>query len=299
LRETDDPKLIAGAVEELLRYLTINQIGRRRVATEDIEIADHVQVAPQNARRFGEWALLVAPSLSGPVHLSPREHVEPDAVRVPYATRELWELGSDEGEVSLLPLAGDTRRGVSFVARIGRFLLETMLGAPAVPLRATEAVVGDEGRAVVRVDGTALDFLGVNAGDQVIVSWAGRETVARALLQTDDLRDRMRTQLAHATGRQSRLATRAATAPGAILWHLQVWVSPAVRDALVIPPDTVVRLRRSVFHLVLRNLIALQIPVAGLIIAGLAIEDLHWAVWVVVPILALVLAFVPLRLSRT
>src|SRR5919112_2633309 len=42
LRETDDPKLIAGAVEELLRYLTINQVGRRRVATEDIELAEHV-----------------------------------------------------------------------------------------------------------------------------------------------------------------------------------------------------------------------------------------------------------------
>lgn len=38
LRETDDPKLIAEAVEELLRYLTIVHSGRRRVALEDIEI---------------------------------------------------------------------------------------------------------------------------------------------------------------------------------------------------------------------------------------------------------------------
>ena len=35
---TDDPKLIAGAVEELLRYLNITHNGRRRVALEDIEI---------------------------------------------------------------------------------------------------------------------------------------------------------------------------------------------------------------------------------------------------------------------
>jgi cytochrome P450 len=41
LRETDDPKLIAGAVEELLRYLTIVHSGRRRVALEDIEIDGH------------------------------------------------------------------------------------------------------------------------------------------------------------------------------------------------------------------------------------------------------------------
>lgn len=39
LRETDDPKLVAGAVEELLRYLHITHNGRRRVALADIEIA--------------------------------------------------------------------------------------------------------------------------------------------------------------------------------------------------------------------------------------------------------------------
>jgi cytochrome P450 len=38
LRSTEDPKQIAGAVEELLRYLNITHNGRRRVALEDIEI---------------------------------------------------------------------------------------------------------------------------------------------------------------------------------------------------------------------------------------------------------------------
>ena len=38
LRDSDDPKLIAGAVEELLRYLSIPHAGRRRVALTDIEI---------------------------------------------------------------------------------------------------------------------------------------------------------------------------------------------------------------------------------------------------------------------
>jgi hypothetical protein len=42
LRETDDPKLVASAVEELLRYLNITHNGRRRVALEDIEIAGQV-----------------------------------------------------------------------------------------------------------------------------------------------------------------------------------------------------------------------------------------------------------------
>ena len=38
LRETDDPKVIGGAVDELLRYLSIVQTGVRRVAKEDVEV---------------------------------------------------------------------------------------------------------------------------------------------------------------------------------------------------------------------------------------------------------------------
>ena len=38
VRESEDPKLIASAVEELLRYLNIVHSGRRRVVLEDIEI---------------------------------------------------------------------------------------------------------------------------------------------------------------------------------------------------------------------------------------------------------------------
>jgi cytochrome P450 len=39
LRDSDDPKVVANAVEELMRYLSIIQNGQRRVALEDIEIA--------------------------------------------------------------------------------------------------------------------------------------------------------------------------------------------------------------------------------------------------------------------
>jgi cytochrome P450 len=39
LRSSDDPALVASAVEELLRYLNITHNGRRRVAVADIEIA--------------------------------------------------------------------------------------------------------------------------------------------------------------------------------------------------------------------------------------------------------------------
>ncbi|MEV0623896.1 cytochrome P450 [Nonomuraea sp. NPDC050404] len=52
LRDADDPKLIASAVEELLRYLNIVHNGRLRVATEDLEVAGQVV-------RAGEGLILV------------------------------------------------------------------------------------------------------------------------------------------------------------------------------------------------------------------------------------------------
>jgi cytochrome P450 len=42
LRDSEDPKVVAGAVEELLRYLTIVHIGHPRAALEDIEIGGTV-----------------------------------------------------------------------------------------------------------------------------------------------------------------------------------------------------------------------------------------------------------------
>ena len=66
-----------------------------------------------------------------------------------------------------------------------RWVGEHAIGAPPLALPATEALVGDDGRAVVRVDRTALDYIGVSPGEQVIVSWATRRTTARISLQTE------------------------------------------------------------------------------------------------------------------
>ncbi|MDT5119307.1 MAG: hypothetical protein QOE30_5046, partial [Mycobacterium sp.] len=63
LCDADDPKLIANAVEELMRYLSIIQTGQRRIAVEDIEVGGEtiragegiiLDVAPANwdTRRF-------------------------------------------------------------------------------------------------------------------------------------------------------------------------------------------------------------------------------------------------------
>ncbi|WP_406010779.1 cytochrome P450 [Streptomyces sp. NBC_00637] len=56
LRESDDPKIVASAVEELLRYLHITHLGRRRAVTEDIEIAGRVLRAGEGVIMVNEMA---------------------------------------------------------------------------------------------------------------------------------------------------------------------------------------------------------------------------------------------------
>lgn len=67
LRETDDAKVVANAVEELLRYLSIIQNGQRRVAAEDIEIAGEVI-------RAGEGIIIDL----APANWDAKEFAEPD-----------------------------------------------------------------------------------------------------------------------------------------------------------------------------------------------------------------------------
>lgn len=312
---------------------------------DDIDIADGVQVSDDDWRLLSEceWALLITPWLSGPVRVLRRDHVKKGKMRLFYATRALWgmepnaqlmrrrhfrhdgiwvdKLGQPEKKTQpvWLQRIETIRRGPWFKLRHRwHGTLEGILGAPKVPLRCTEALVGDEARSVIRVDSTVLDFLGVKSGDRIRVSWADREASARVLLQTPDQRIQMLRQFRGPTGAggDDRRDTEDADAPTAHdrrpsrqtgddrkfpPWHLQAWVSPEIRRALGIPANTVVTLRRNVSYAVTRNFIVLEIPVAALIIAAVAVPGAtgssRWwwiPVFVVVTVL---LAFIPLRLK--
>ena len=56
VRETGDPKVIAGTVEEMLRYLSIVHYGRRRVATEDVVIGGELIRAGEGVILAGDAA---------------------------------------------------------------------------------------------------------------------------------------------------------------------------------------------------------------------------------------------------
>src|ERR1700758_4494988 len=67
IRDAQDPKVIASAVEELLRYLSIIQNGQRRVAVEDIHIAGEII-------RAGEGIIIDL----APANWDPHAFTEPD-----------------------------------------------------------------------------------------------------------------------------------------------------------------------------------------------------------------------------
>ncbi|OIK01016.1 cytochrome P450 [Streptomyces monashensis] len=56
VRDAEDPEVVVGAVEELLRFLTIAHLGRRRTALEDIEIAGQTIRKGEGVIMLGELA---------------------------------------------------------------------------------------------------------------------------------------------------------------------------------------------------------------------------------------------------
>ncbi|WAC92382.1 cytochrome P450 [Mycobacterium sp. Aquia_213] len=71
IRDAEDPKVLASAVEELLRYLSIIQNGQRRVAVEDIHIAGETI-------RAGEGIIIDL----APANWDPDAFAEPDRLYV-------------------------------------------------------------------------------------------------------------------------------------------------------------------------------------------------------------------------
>jgi hypothetical protein len=79
LRDADGPELVAGAVEELLRYLTIVHSGLRRVALADIEIGDQTIRAGDGVVMAADAANRDALAFADPhrldIHRDARRHV--------------------------------------------------------------------------------------------------------------------------------------------------------------------------------------------------------------------------------
>ncbi|MFF1677093.1 cytochrome P450 [Streptomyces sp. NPDC058256] len=69
VRDTDDPKVVANATEELLRYLTVVHSGQRRLALEDIEVGGQVVRAGEGVIIPGATGNWEAGQFPGPERL--------------------------------------------------------------------------------------------------------------------------------------------------------------------------------------------------------------------------------------
>lgn len=268
----------------------------------DIPESDVVYLSARDAARFDGWALLITDHGTGPIRIKARDHVEHGTARVAYALRTIASITKNTDHpapeyVALQPLTGARRTLLARLLGWVRHTAEWAIGAPPLALRSTEALVGDDGKDVVRVDSTALDFLGCESGDSVIVSWARKSCRARVLLHTDSTRERMRLQLAEKTGTQARQSIGDIDARMGTPEHLQAWLSSSVRHKLNIPDDSIVRMRRSIGRALAKNSALLSLPVAGLVFAALAIPDLSVPAMLAIPPV-IVLTLLPIRMPH-
>ncbi|GGX32663.1 cytochrome P450 [Streptomyces chartreusis] len=119
LRESDDPRLVASAVEELLRYLHITHLGRRRAVTEDIEIAGRLIKAGEGVIMVNEIGNRDPEAFADPDRLDitrdARRHVAfgfgvHQCLGQPLARMELQVVyGTLYKRIPTLKLAGDLR----------------------------------------------------------------------------------------------------------------------------------------------------------------------------------------------
>lgn len=245
----------------------------------DIPGSDVLQAAPGDAAELGRWVLVISPTIAAPFRVVGRSHVPTGSVRIGYAGRRLLGLRQNNG--------GRIRDDHVWVQTVSRprwaarkrpirAFGEALVGAPTVALRSTEGLVGDDGDRIVRVDSTALDLLGVTSGDRIVVSWGWRTIGATVLLQTESTLETMRKQLGEKTGHQARQSIGDVATRLDVPEHLRAWVSSQIRFRLQIPPDTVVRLRRSIPHTLLKHAFALALPAAGFVVAALALSRVPW-----------------------
>jgi hypothetical protein len=294
----------------------------------DLPRGNDVHVSPELASQLGRRAfrrkpecLLSTTRLCAPVHVVGRPG-NSSLLRAGMLTRALFELKvADDVQLSRMPQAQrQLRRSLSSRAKsgppatgalalpvvlwgaailVGRLLddflemvLRLLIRAPQQPVRVVQAHPGDDSadRRIVRLHPSTFPVLGITPGMQVFVRWGRGRTIAIALEDyqphSPDIPTFLRSR--QAAGTRSDL-------PGEFPPHLVARVSLSVRFDLGMSSDTVATVRRRLRTAVLSQLNQLSIPVAGLILAALAVPDFRgWRFYSGLA-LVVILGLLPLR----
>ena len=175
------------------------------------------------------------------------------------------------------------------------YALRVALRAPSVMVAVVQAHPGDDIGDVVRLHPILFAELGVDPGGQVLVEWAGRRSVARALPQI--LEEQQSAREGMLAARQVGLHDSEAF-PGTLPEHLFVQVSARVRHELGIPAHTVVVVSRRVRTHVITRLTRLTLPALGLVFAGAAVPALRWGGIAAGIAVVLILGLADVRIPR-
>jgi hypothetical protein len=161
-------------------------------------------------------------------------------------------------------------------------------------LRTTQAPVGDDASSVIRLHPAVFPSLGLRPGTQVLVTWCDLRVAALAL---EDY-ERYDAETRSFIDQRQAVERTASPASPPLPPHLVARLSLNLRRELGIPAHTVVEVRRRLRPMVVSQLNQLTIPVAGIFLAGVAVDELRG--WPLAAGLAIVilLALAPLRQAR-
>jgi hypothetical protein len=272
---------------------------------DDMPGADEVQVNPEDIAP-GTY-LLVQGGATAWVRAVPRDHVQPGTVRLAYQLRLLTasDGAANNSLVALVAAAPEViRHGVpasrfqrisEAVDRAMERLWRALFRAPEFSARVVQAHAGDDGAAIVTLHTAVFDRIGIESGQQVLVRWGGRETVALAVADHDPPASGAPTQSMKGVQRVNRLWP---DLPDGISPHVTVRISTRLRHELGAPVATVVTVRRRLRPVLVQNLNALVVPLASLVVAGAALPDPHWPLLGLGTGLMSVLALARLRIPQ-
>ncbi|MER8073053.1 cytochrome P450 [Streptomyces sp. NPDC094034] len=131
IRDTDDPAVIRDAVEELLRYLSIVHLGRRRTALADIDIAGRTIRAGEGVILLGELA-----------NRDPAVFTDPDRLDITRNARQHQAFGAGTHHCVGQPLARMELQVIypTLFRRIPT--LRTVDGLDAIPFKYDAVIYG-------------------------------------------------------------------------------------------------------------------------------------------------------------
>lgn len=274
-------------------------------------------------RGRSSWALVTTSGISAPVKLSERT-MKRAGVKMSMLLRTLLSTGAQPVQIAALARPSRFEKRKAALARVrqrgehgpvkryllmqagravwcGRLFdvalerfLRFWLRAPRLAVITTQTLPGDDNGDLVRLHPTTFTALGIHPGDQVIVEWGPAKSAATAFEEFAGHESTTPAGIAEARRVEQTTGQVGAGVPP----HLVVRVSAETRRDLGMPATTVIQVRRRLRPLVLRHLNQLTVPLAGVLIAGIAVKGLRGWPLVVGVILAAVIGLSNLRVPR-